>query len=56
VSSHRGAGQLTHATTIQRINTKGGSAEGACEASGSFLSVPYSADYVFLKKASAFQT
>jgi hypothetical protein len=49
VASQRGAGQLTGASTIQRINTKGGTAEGACEQGGAFLSVPYSADYVFSK-------
>ena len=51
VTSQRGPGQLIGATTIQRINTKGGTVEGACEGSGAFLSVPYSADYAFLKKA-----
>jgi hypothetical protein len=50
VTSQRGKGQLTGTTTIQRINTKGGTAEGPCELSGAFLSVPYSADYVFLTK------
>ena len=50
VTSQHGAGQLTGASSIQRINTKGGTAEGACERSGTFLSVPYSADYVFLRK------
>jgi len=50
VTSQRGKGQLTGATTIQRINTKGGTAEGVCETSGAFQSVPYSADYTFLTK------
>ena len=50
VTSQRGAGQLTGASSIQRINTKGGMAEGACDQSGTFLSVAYSADYVFLRK------
>ena len=50
VTSQRGKGQLTGATTIQRINTKGGMAEGPCENSGAFLSVPYSADYTFRTK------
>ncbi len=49
VASRRGNGQLTPATTIQRINTKGGVASGACETAGALLSVPYSTDYVFLK-------
>jgi hypothetical protein len=50
VTSQRGKGQLTGATTIQRINTRGGMAEGACETNGAFQSVPYSADYTFLTK------
>jgi Protein of unknown function (DUF3455) len=49
VASHRGTGTLNYATIIQRINTKGGSAEGKCGEAGEFLSVPYSSDYVFLK-------
>jgi Protein of unknown function (DUF3455) len=51
-ASHRGSGQLTGVTTIQRLNTKGGVVEGACDSAGTFLSVPYSADYTFLKKGS----
>ena len=46
----RGNGRLSGVTTVQRIKTKGGAVEGACEAEGSFLSVPYSSDYVFLKR------
>jgi hypothetical protein len=49
VDSHRGTGQLTKVTTIQRLNTKGGAADGPCPAAGTFLSVPYSADYVFFE-------
>jgi hypothetical protein len=49
-ASHRGSGQLTGVTTVQRLNTKGGVTEGPCESAGAFLSVPYSADYTFLKK------
>jgi uncharacterized protein DUF3455 len=48
--SQRGSGQLTGVTTIQRLNTKGGAAEGPCESAGTFLSVPYSADYAFYRK------
>lgn len=51
VSSHRGAGRLAGVTTIQRLNTRGGALEGACEISGAFINVPYSADYAFLRKA-----
>ena len=51
VTSRRGSGVLADVTTVQRINTKGGKRDGACEAVGSFLNVPYSADYVFLRKS-----
>jgi hypothetical protein len=51
ITSQRGTGQIAGAATIQRINTRGGTAEGACETNGTFLSVPYSADYTFLKKS-----
>jgi Protein of unknown function (DUF3455) len=50
-TSHRGSGQLSGVTTIQRLNTKGGVAEGSCDSAGAFLNVPYSADYAFLKKS-----
>ena len=51
VSARRGTGLLSDVTTIQRIDTKGGVAEGPCGTAGAMMSVPYSADYVFLKKA-----
>jgi Protein of unknown function (DUF3455) len=50
ITSQRGTGELTGASTIQRINTKGGMAEGVCDRAGTFLAVPYSADYVFFRK------
>jgi hypothetical protein len=50
VASRRGSGILTPVTTVQRINTQGGKLEGACDKAGSYHSVPYSADYVFLRK------
>ena len=50
VTSHRGNGALTPVTTVQRINTRGGKLEGACDKAGEFKSAPYSAEYVFLKK------
>jgi Protein of unknown function (DUF3455) len=37
VASHKGTGQLSEATTIQRINTKGGVAEGECGTAASLL-------------------
>ncbi len=48
--AHKGRGALDDATTIQRINTHGGALAGECEAAGTFRSVAYSADYVFLRK------
>ena len=51
VTSERGSGQLSSVGVIQRLNTKGGVAEGACPTAGAFMSVPYSADYAFFKKA-----
>jgi hypothetical protein len=50
VTAQRGSGQLTGVTTIQRLNTKGGSLEGSCDTAGAFLNVPYSADYTFYRK------
>ena len=51
VVSSRGSGVLSGVTTVQRINTKGGKFDGPCDKAGAFKSAPYSADYVFLKKA-----
>ena len=50
VTSRRGNGVLSGITTVQRINTSGGKLDGACDKPGSTRSVPYSADYVFLRK------
>ena len=50
VTEQRGNGTLSHIMTVQRVNTKGGVAQGPCESAGAFRSVPYSADYVFLHK------
>jgi hypothetical protein len=47
----RGNGILSAATVVQRINTKGGIAQGACDSDGDYRSAPYSADYVFLRKS-----
>ena len=48
IVDHRNSGILSNVTAVRRINTKGGLAQGSCERAGDFLSVPYSADYVFL--------
>jgi hypothetical protein len=50
-TSWRGKGQLSVATTIQRLGTKGGSLKGPCDSFGALRSVPYAADYVFYRKA-----
>jgi hypothetical protein len=50
VASRRGSGVLSGVTTVQRIHTQGGKLEGACDSAGTFRSVPYAADYVFLHK------
>ena len=50
MTSHRGHGALSDISTIQRINTSGGQLEGACSKAGTFNSVAYSTDYVFLRK------
>jgi len=51
VTSRRGSGALTPVTTVQRVNTTGGKAEGTCDKAGAYRSIPYSADYVFLRKS-----
>ena len=51
VIDHRGNGILSDAATILRVNTRGGVANGSCESEGSYLSAPYSADYVFRGKS-----
>lgn len=49
-TANRGSGVLSSATTVQRINTRGGAVTGTCDQLGSFRSAPYAADYVFLRK------
>jgi hypothetical protein len=50
VSSRKGSGQFSDVTTVQRLNTKGGQLEGTCDKAGTYKSVAYATDYVFLKK------
>jgi len=51
VATHRGnGGTLADVTTVQRINTVGGKLDGACEHAAETRAVPYTADYVFLRK------
>jgi len=50
IVTHEGSGVLSRATTIQRLNTKGGKAPvSGCDAAhvGQEVRAPYSADYLF---------
>jgi hypothetical protein len=49
IVDHRNSGMLANVTAIRQINTRGGLAQGSCDRAGDFLSIPYSADYVFLR-------
>ena len=51
VVDHLGKGVLSEAVTVLRTNTKGGLAKGPCKTQGEYLSIPYSADYQFLRKS-----
>jgi Protein of unknown function (DUF3455) len=50
VASHAGRGVLSKVTTVQRLNTHGGTLSGGCDKAGDFKSVAYTATYVFLRK------
>ena len=50
VTRQTGNGALYGVTAVQRINTRGGMARGSCEKAGSYLGVPFSADYVFWRE------
>jgi hypothetical protein len=50
VASHRGNGTGTDVVTVQRINTVGGVMSGECDHAGATRAMPYTADYVFLRK------
>jgi Protein of unknown function (DUF3455) len=49
-ASHRGEGTGSAVVTVQRINTVGGVMSGECDRAGATRAMPYSADYVFLRK------
>jgi hypothetical protein len=51
VTSHNGSGKLSDVTTVQRINTVGGVLKDSCDRQNAGRGMPYSADYVFLKKS-----
>src|SRR5215831_12990900 len=50
VATHTGSGKLSDVTTVQRVNTVGGVLKDSCDRQGAGRGMPYSADYVFLKK------
>ena len=50
VTTSRGQGLLSGVTTIHRLNTTGGMAQGSCVAAGRLKSVPYSADYALIRR------
>ena len=51
MTSRREGGRLASVTSIQRLNTVGGTLEGACPSAGALVGVPYAADYTFLRGA-----
>jgi hypothetical protein len=51
VVSHRGSGTGSEVVMVQRINTVGGVISGACDHADATRAMPYSADYVFLRKS-----
>lgn len=50
VTERSHSGFFDKVTWIQRINTDGGALSGSCDEPGELRPVPYSADYVFLRK------
>ena len=50
VVSRSGSGMLSNVTTVQRINTVGGKLDHACDRPSDGRSMPYTADYVFLRR------
>ena len=49
VAARHGGGPLVEAQLVLRLHTVGGTLSGSCERDGDLRSVPYQADYVFLK-------
>jgi len=48
VAGSEGAGVLSRVTTVERLNTRGGSFVGTCDQAGGLHAEPYSAQYSFL--------
>mgnify|MGYP003365023388 CR=1 FL=1 len=49
ITRNRGNGRLAQATEIYRLTTHGGALSGSCGRVGALRSVPYSADYLFIR-------
>ena len=49
VVKHTGNWILKDATSVLRLNTRGGILKGACQTAGELRTEPYSADYTFLR-------
>ena len=49
VVEHRGSGALANTSMVLRLHTAGGALKGACDRAGELRSVPYAADYLFLR-------
>jgi hypothetical protein len=49
-TSHKGSGKFDDVVMVQRINTVGGVLNDSCDRPGATRGMPYSADYVFLRK------
>jgi len=50
VVSRRGSGTGSEVVTVQRINTVGSVITGECDHANATRAMPYSADYIFLRK------
>jgi hypothetical protein len=48
--SHKGSGRLDDVAMVQRISTVGGVLKDSCDRPGSTRGMPYTADYVFLRR------
>ena len=48
VAGNEGTGVLSRVTTVERLNTRGGSFVGTCDQAGGLHAEPYSAQYSFL--------
>lgn len=50
VATRRGAGAFGEVVAVQRVNTRGGALAGPCSEAGRVSEVPYSSDYVMLRR------